>query len=351
MPAAIPAEGGALAHAQALRERIVQGFAALPVPAEDALLNTLAATDPAGSRRLQSALAGRHWQSLPREWLKANWSSWCYLSAAGYRFYLPALLDAALAGFKGDAAFADTMAYLLNPSYWRLLNEGQDSVLAQQQSLFDASQYETVVLFLDFMFRHGGRPARANMALRHGWRHYLALPAIGTAVRWQREQVNWACPAPEPDLQPLVRQIETAFAHATCPPLSALCGSSAGDEPAELAIELSGLAWQTIAPSWLDQNSAALSFLTARGLCHFLPAFMRGDAMGLLQTDGPLFHLTHSGVIPLEERFECLSVAQCNATIAYLEFARAREADFNDLATESIDEAMERYWRPRLALT
>jgi hypothetical protein len=347
VPATRPAEGGA----QALRERIVQCFAALPVPAEEALLNTLAATDPAGSGRLKSALAGRQWPSLPRDWLKAHGSSWCYLSAAGYRFYLPALLDAALAGFKGDAAFADTMAYLLNPSYWRLLNEGQDGVLAQQQSLLDASQYETVVLFLDFMFRHGGRPARANMALRHGWRHYLALPAIGTAVRWQREQVNWACPQAEPDLQPLIRQIEQAFAHSVCPPLSALCGSSMGDEPAELAIELSGLAWQTIAPSWLDHNSAALSFLTARGLCHFLPAFLRADAMGLLQTDGPLFHLTHSGVIPFEERFDGLSAAQCAATVAYLEFAREREADFNEWATESIDEAMEHYWRPRVALT
>jgi len=47
-------------------------------------------------KRSGEKFAGRTWQSLTPEFLAKNWSSYCYLSRRGYRYYLPALLMEAL---------------------------------------------------------------------------------------------------------------------------------------------------------------------------------------------------------------------------------------------------------------
>lgn len=304
-----------------LRERIVREFGDLPVPREPALLKEMAqpghAADLPTAHRLRRGLAGRHWQSLTREEAKAWWSSFCYLSPAGYRYYLPALLDTALDGFHGDPAFAGTVGFSLNASCWQIYYHGRDDDMARRQDLFSTGQYETVVLFLGFLRGRGEHAHRAAMALKYAWNRHPELPAHQDAMRWYAEQARWSCPAAAAGVQALVAQIGTAFADSACPPLQALSGSGQGDEPAELALELSGLAWQTIAPSFLDLNSAALSFLSPAGLACFLPAWMRADAMGLLATDGPALRLSQG---PLEG----LTPRQRAAVAAYLEFALQR---------------------------
>jgi hypothetical protein len=140
----------------------------------------------------------------------------------------------------------------------------------------------------------------------------------------------------------LVAQIGVAFSESRCPPVGELCASSQGDEPAELCLELADLAWQEIAPEYLDRNSACLSFMTAQGICYFLPAYLRADAMGLLQSDGPVFRLTHE---PSDEHFHPLSAAQREAVAAYLEFARERDRAWYPAQVDAIDAALSAYWR------
>lgn len=323
-----------------IREHIAREFGDLPMPREPALLKEMAqpghAADLPTAHRLRRGLAGRHWQSLTREEAKAWWSSFCYLSPAGYRYYLPALLDKALEGFGGDPAFAGTVGFALNASGWQIYYHGRDDEMARRQDLFSPGQYEAVVQFLGFLRSHGERAHRAAMALKYAWNRHPELPAHQDAMRWYGEQAHWSCPPAATAVRALVAQIGTAFADAACPPLQALSGSGLGDEPAELALELSGLAWQTIAPSFLDLNSAALSFLSPAGLAYFLPAWMRADAMGLLATDGPAFRLTQA---PLEG----LSPRQRAAVAAYLEFAsqRARDEGFHE--AQALEEALAWY--------
>lgn len=304
-----------------LRARMAQEFGTLPVPREPALLKEMAqpghAADLPVAHRFRRGLAGRHWQSLTREEAKAWWSVFCYLSPAGYRYYLPALMDQALAGFTQDPAFAATMGCALNASCWQILYHGRDDDMARRQDLFSPGQYETVLQFLGFLRRHGERPHQAAMALKYAWNREPELPAHQEAMDWYAEQARWQRPPVAGAAQALVAQIEAAFSDLACPPLQALCGGGLGEEPAALALELSGLRWQSIAPAFLDLNSAALDYLSPEGLAYFAPAWMRADAMGLLEGDSPALRLTRG---PLG----ALTARQSAAVAAYLDFTHRR---------------------------
>lgn len=360
-------QNGLQAQVAELRRAIAAAFGSLPVPQADELTagNAAAVRDAAQAQQVHAAVAGRHWQSLTPEEATRWWNFFCYFSPPAYRFYLPALLDAALARLGQDDALVHSVVYALNPSYWHIYYRGADQTMATRQSTFSPAQYEAVVRFLGLMFNHSAsQGSAAAAALRHVWNARPEQAAYQQAMQWYREQGQWSCPAANAEQRALVRRIETAFAGTACPPLADLCGSAQGDEPAELCLEMAGLAWDAIAPGYLDRNSACLSFMTPVGVCYFLPAYMRADAMGLLQADGPVFRLTHglsaslakeladgmAGQPPIDWAsharacFQPLNAAQRGAVVAYLEFARERDKAWNPGQTTTIDEALAGYW-------
>jgi hypothetical protein len=329
---------------KALRQDLAAAFGTLPTPLPDGLVagNEAAARDRAEAGRLQTSLAGRRWQEITPEEAKECWSAFCYLAPSAYRYYLPALLDAAAAAIGTADTLVHTVTYHLNPSYWHIYYRGSDALLSQRQEALSPAQYGAVLDYLGIVFDHTSYTDLAGAALRHAWNGQTAHPAYGRATERYRALTQWSCPAAPENVRELVACIGTAFAETHCPPLHALCGSSQGDEPAELCLELAGLAWQEIAPEFLDRNSACLSFMTPEGLCYFLPAYMRADAMGLLQSDGPEFRLTHG---PSDEHFHPLSPAQRQAVAAYLAFVRERDRAWHPTQVEAIDAALQGYWR------
>jgi hypothetical protein len=87
----------------------------------------------------------------------------------------------------------------------------------------------------------------------------------------------------------LCAEIQAAFADTPYPGDDQLCGSSQGDEPAEDALELRGLSWQSIHPQLLARCYTALSFLSDAGLRYYLPAFLLADVHYHASNYAPLY--------------------------------------------------------------
>lgn len=189
----------------------------------------------------------------------------------------------------------------------------------------------------------------------------------------------------DPHVAALCLEVQSAFANTPYPGDDQLCGSNQGDEPAEYAMELRGLRWQSVHPELLASCSAALSFLSDAGFRYFLPAFLLSDLHGYESNAEPVFYLTHDLTVSLgkpnyrvtEEdleavlgkerlaflrrfepdagkfdwrnyavsRFEAFTRPERLAIIRYLE----HRAAIDDYDAPGIEAALAGYWRPSAA--
>jgi hypothetical protein len=169
------------------------------------------------------------------------------------------------------------------------------------------------------------------------------------------------------DKEPIKARVRAAFANGKYPGDDRLRGSDEGDEPFLLEQEFRGKTdWQSLDPVFLDHApdgfSSALSFFSDEAFCFYLPAYLLADLDGQLESSQPVFHLTHGltsqsrdkKVNPrrygdltwrevAEQKFDGFSESQAAAIVAYLEFKRATD----EMARESIDEALAHFWRQR----
>src|SRR5215471_19188118 len=183
-----------------------------------------------------------------------------------------------------------------------------------------------------------------------------------------------------PDIQQVIEQIRVAFHDTDHPGDAFLQGSQKGCEPAEVTVPFKGVThWTQIDPAILDPNYTALSFFSEGGFRHFLPAFLIADLKDQLQTANPVFHLTNGFSdmvvkIPAGSRVSqkvtgksafvnprrygamtwhdyarsnlaIFTREEAGAIVAYLEWKR--DADPHGLNRESIDAALDGFWRQR----
>jgi len=183
-----------------------------------------------------------------------------------------------------------------------------------------------------------------------------------------------------PDIHHLIEQIREAFRDTDHPGDAFLQGSQEGCEPAEITAPFKGVThWTQIDPAILDPNYTALSFFSEGGFRHFLPAFLIADLNDQLQTANPVFHLTNGFSdmvvkIPTGSRVSqkvtgksafvnprrygamtwhdyarsnlaIFTREEAGAIVAYLEWKR--DADPHGLNRESIDAALDGFWRQR----
>ena len=183
-----------------------------------------------------------------------------------------------------------------------------------------------------------------------------------------------------PDIQQVIEQIREAFHDTDHPGDAFLQGSQEGCEPAEVTVPFKGVThWTQIDPAILDPNYTALSFFSEGGFRHFLPAFLIADLNDQLQTANPVFHLTNGFSdmvvkIPAGSRVSqkvtgksafvnprrygamtwhdyarsnlaIFTREEAGAIVAYLEWKR--NADPHGLNRESIDAALDGFWRQR----
>lgn len=174
--------------------------------------------------------------------------------------------------------------------------------------------------------------------------------------------------------------IRTAFAATPYPGDPFLVGSAEGCEPEEEVGPFRGqVDRDRLAPAFLDAHYSALSFFSEGAFRYFLPAYLLADLAGRLMTADPVFHLaggfadfaarlTAGGreftrrvgrtalVNPRRYgamtsfdyarfRLSVFSREEAAAIATYLEYRRER--DSTPLDRESIDAALELFWRER----
>ncbi|HEY9651759.1 MAG TPA: DUF6714 family protein, partial [Coleofasciculaceae cyanobacterium] len=329
-----------------VRQEIISVFSGLFPPEPTNLIGSFTG-DQYGEEKIRRELAGKSWFSLDSEFLKERWSSFCYLSAEGYCYYLPALLTNCLENLSEENELVHSTVFSLAPSYWHLYYQGKDKHFDYQISRFLPEQYGAVCSFLGLVFDllPSYRLLSAK-ALKWGW-NKQEHPALKKCLEFYHNLHHYQyLPSSDSQIRDLSEQIQSAFDETPYPGDDRLCGSEQGDEPAEYALEFRGLSWKTLHPDFLAYHSASLSFFTDEGFRYFLPAYLIADLMmpeleGVRSNADPVFHLTH-GLIEdkldkssnnltdnfdwyeiATRKFSHFNLAERKAIVAYLKYASA----------------------------
>ncbi len=348
-----------------VEQEVINAFSELESPDPRNIIGS-SKGDEEGEETIRRELAGKTWLSLDSKFLQDYWSSFCYLSAEGYRYYLPALLIKCLENLSENNELVHPTVYSLAPSYWNLCFVGKDEYFEYQTSQFEPEQYGAVCSFLGLvLYTIPDRALRfmSAKALKWGWnkQHH---PALTKCHEFYRNLHNYQYPpSGNQQVKDLIEQIKVAFDETPYPGDERLCGSDQGDEPAEYALEFRGLSWKTIHPDFLAYHSDSLSFFTDEGFRYFLPAYLIADVMipeleGAWSNANPVFHLTYGLVekkddesgYDMEDNFDWYEIAtrkfshfnlqERKAIITYLRYA----SDSNEYYRQDINEALERYW-------
>jgi hypothetical protein len=367
-----------------VRQEIVQAFSGLEPPAPSDLINPYENYlsrfyDPAKTAEsagvFRDQIAGKHWSDLNYEYLitQANWAAFSYLSAEGYRYYLPALLVLALDYLtvpdtvEGHPLF--TILWELRPE-WRDLYYDNKRHFTYQTSQFSPAQYRAVCSFLELVFDSlDFHRFAAAQALKWGWNRH-EHPALSKITAYFHQLHHYEYPiAADPQIAALVEQIKAAFAEVPYPGDENIC-LRPDYESAEYVLEFRGLNWKILHPAFLRKQLGALSFLTPAAHRYFLPAYLIADIM-VWHSDTPVLELTNkfqhepaeeaeiepllaksrsTGLTEAEyhrmahyfgaERFAPFSQAERKAIIAYLRYkASTEEYDEKD-----VERALQQYW-------
>ena len=375
-------------------------FAGLPVPQPQTIFGPVDPQERSNVETLRQELADKNWQSLSAECLTKWWAWFGYFTPDAYRFYVTAFLRAALNEFP-DNDFMYTAVSALRPSLNSVYYEGEDSSLHAKQSAFTESQYRAVCDFLGLAFdQEAGRSRHhAAQTLHYGWNRF-DTPALQAANQYYHELRTFTYPEPEDtQIAALCREIRAAFATTPYPGDDELSDPGKGEEPAEMALDLRGVQWQSASPDLLARCYSALSFLSDAGFRYFLPAYLIADICGYEGNAEPVLDLTRglydenidrenmkdlqafvdAGMIPLDSlqeaglsgekvqellawvaeqskkfdsragslrRLQAFNHAERTAIIHYLEF-RAKD----EYEAVKINQALEGYWRPSLQAT
>jgi hypothetical protein len=287
-------------RAASVLERVHAAFGKLALPSPDEIIGGRPSQrDLSGSEKIREALAGVTWQELKTEFLQGAWSSFCYLSASGYRYYLPSLLKQCLFQWPSKEDLIHSTVFGLLPSFYELYAHNRDIDFDEQTSAFDENQYAAVCSFLELAFDNVKYQYLAGQALRWGWNR-IEHPVHQRVDEHYRAfyQYQWLDHA-DPTIQKLIADIHAAFAERPYPGDDESFGSHPGpdDEPAGYALEFRGQDWRRLHPDFLNYNYACLSFFTEAGFRHYLPAYLITDLHGQSTSD-VLFHLTHGIVKP-----------------------------------------------------
>jgi hypothetical protein len=323
---------------EAVRAEIEAAFGDLPVPRADELLGESTGGDQ-GEKAIKEMLQGKRWQELDTAFLKRRWSSFGYLSATAYRYYLPALLVRSLDHFQApnrsledsekqisiwqDAAHLSTEELLdrlaaeshdsdllhstlfgLTPGYYRIYKEGHDQRLNYHTAFFSPQQYGAICSFLGLIFEQIPEyKFRAAKALYWGWNRQ-AHPALEKAQAFYETMNNFTWPeSNNPDVRRVIAQIHDSFKDTPYPvdldgnSEEMRVGDCGGDEEvAEILLEFRGKNWRSLHPQFLMEHETALSFLPDNAFRYFLPVFLIADLMGeemeSVRNANPVFHLT-----------------------------------------------------------
>lgn len=166
----------------------------------------------------------------------------------------------------------------------------------------------------------------------------------------------------------IAAELRRVFPAVRDKPFLPLVNSTQGLEPFEIAEEFKDKDdWIKLEADWLDHVpnglGSALSFLSDKAICFYIPAFLRADLEGRLGHVDPTFHLCHGfddlsrghRIRPRDEatwtdygqaRWAGLAKDQATAIVHYLEWRIERDGP--DIAYSCV-QALRAYWYERAA--
>ena len=278
---------------QQIQDSIVAAFGNVAAPNPGKIIREMDSKSLRDAEQFRQIIAGRNWTNLDSDFLNKWWSSYYYLSPEAYCYYLPALLIGALKELPNALGLMNLVMFSIRPSFWEIYYNGEDHEFNLQQMNYTEAQFRSVCAFLGMVFesipheRH-----RAAQALYWGWNRY-DTPELEAANRYYLEMRSFAYPeSDDPEIARLFKVIRDAFADTPYPGDDNLSGSDQGDEPAENAMDLRGVKWQSAHPVLLARCYTALSFLTDAGFRYFLPAFLLENLSNYDSNVNPVFDLT-----------------------------------------------------------
>ncbi|MBT9554911.1 MAG: hypothetical protein IV100_02730 [Myxococcales bacterium] len=345
-----------------VRSAIDRAFSRHPMPDPTALTGgRLAARWPQSADDARIALGGRPWTDLDRHfWSQGGYLHLTYLSAAGYRYYLPGLLRSAL-DEPIDGGFVYSAAFHLRPEWTELCERGQ--VDDEQRALFDEENRSAVAAWLELLFDEWlHRRDLSADALYWVWNR-TDTPGLRKARQYYEERTHFqrvSYPA-DPRARAVALAIASAFSDVPYPGDNLICNLGGGEEPYEYAVRYRGHDWRALDPRLLDFEGGALSFFTDEAFRYYLPAFLIADLAGefMLANANPTFHLwyglaDYNGDDDAWVRYPHLRQAAFDRAVrrfsAFTAVERAAVADYLEFPDrgdpKEVGQALARFWRP-----
>ena len=144
---------------------IAAAFADVPRPPDAALLHPRCFDD----NDIAALYGVARWQDLPDDVIEQEYAALSFLSADGFRAFLPAYMGFALHHLGSGAAAVDATIWSLAPSMYA--DEELREFARSKYVTFDAAQREAVLVFLDAVRELGDERdgVEAERALAH-WR-------------------------------------------------------------------------------------------------------------------------------------------------------------------------------------
>jgi hypothetical protein len=140
----------------ALVLRIDESFGGSPYPGDEHIVRDNSGSDPE-STRIKDELRGRHWRDVSFEALERLRFALPFLSAEGYRFYLPAFMTMSIVDFPRAGVISDEVVRSLTPPLPSDVDRMRDLANAHpEMQPFDENEWEELLETMRETYRGGG---------------------------------------------------------------------------------------------------------------------------------------------------------------------------------------------------
>jgi hypothetical protein len=141
--------------------QIDESFGESPYPGDGKIVRDDSGAD-LESARIREALKGRHWRDVSFETLEQLRSALPFLSAEGYRFYLPAFMAMSIVDFPRAGVIADEIVRSLTPPLPSAVDRVRELANAHpEMQPFDAAEWDQLLATMRDTYRAGG-PAEST---------------------------------------------------------------------------------------------------------------------------------------------------------------------------------------------
>ena len=132
-------------RAREVREEIMQAFKDIKHPGGHT--HSITYEDTGESQDVADAFCARSWQEMSLELTHEHNDSWCFLTPAAYRYFLPAYIYASLQLYNDPASLEESVLYSLTPP-----KEGErHEKYEERMQGFSPAQRRAIRSFLEFI--------------------------------------------------------------------------------------------------------------------------------------------------------------------------------------------------------